>query len=134
MFDNLNITKAYKLQDNITGNDVEIATFNAILVKGSNINIYMNINYPNLYDIHKDNILIAYREFNAEVTALACAMGLAESAFSSERSLLNDLDTIRDEFKEMATQVFNDIIASLGNIQVNPVPSMDHNYFSNNFR
>ena len=30
MFDNLNITKGYELQDNITGNEVEIATFNAI--------------------------------------------------------------------------------------------------------
>ena len=67
MFDNLNITKGYKLQDNITGNEVEIATFNAVLTKGSNINVFMNINYPNLYEVHKNNILIAYREFNAEV-------------------------------------------------------------------
>ncbi len=61
-------------------------------------------------------------------------MGLAESAISTERSLLNNLEPIRAEFKEMAAQVFNDVIASLGNIQVNPVPSMDHNYISNNFR
>ena len=53
MFDNLNITKGYKLQDNITGNEVEIATFNAVLTKGSNINVFMNINYPNLYEVHK---------------------------------------------------------------------------------
>ena len=123
MFDNLNITKAYKLQDNITGNEVEIATFNATLIKGSNINIYMNINYPNLYNIHKDNILIAYRDFNAEVSALACTMGLASS--ETYPSKLNELEPVRAEFKDMAVKVFDEVIKSLGDIQVNPVPVMD---------
>lgn len=123
MFDNLNITKAYKLKDNITGNEVEIATFNAILTKGSNINIFMNINYPNLYEVHKNNILVAYREFNAEVSALACTMGLAEEAHPA--SALMELEPLREEFKDIAVKVFSDVIASLGNIQVNPVPVMD---------
>ena len=125
MFDNLNITKAYKLQDNITGNDVEIATFNAVMTKGSNINIFMNINYPNLYDVHKDNILVAYREFNAEVSALACTMGLASMSNDEKVSVLNELEPLRNEFKEMATQVFSEVIKSLGDIQVNPVPVME---------
>ena len=47
MFDSLNIVKGYKLTDNITGNEVEIATFNAVMVKNSNINVFMNI--PFLY-------------------------------------------------------------------------------------
>lgn len=123
MFDNLNITKGYKLQDNITGNDIEIATFNAVLTKGSNINVFMNINYPNLYEVHKENILIAYREFNAEVSALACTMGLAAEA--SQASTLRELESLREDFKDMAVKVFSDVIASLGNIQVNPVPVMD---------
>lgn len=123
MFDNLSIIKGYKLQDNITGNDVEIATFNAILAKGSNINIFMNVNYPNLYEIHKNNILIAYREFNSEVSALACTMGLATE--SNPTSKLYNLEPLRGEFKDMAVKVFSDVIASLGDIQVNPVPVMD---------
>lgn len=123
MFDNLNIIKGYKLQDNITGNEIEIATFNAILNKGSNINVFMNINYPNLYEVHKNNILIAYREFNAEVSALACTMGLAEEAHQA--SAIRELEPLREEFKDMAVKVFSDIIASLENIQVNPVPVMD---------
>ena len=44
MFDNMNMIKAYKLEDNITGGDVEVATFNAVLNKDSNRNVYMNIN------------------------------------------------------------------------------------------
>ena len=123
MFDNLNIIKGYKLQDNITGNDVEIATFNAVLTKGSNINVFMNINYPNLYEVHKDNILIAYRDFNAEVSALACTMGLATEAHPA--SVMRELEPLREEFKDMAVKVFSDVIASLGDIQVNPVPVMD---------
>lgn len=123
MFDNLNIVKSYKLTDNITGQDVEIATFNANLVKNSNINVYMNINYPKLYETHKDDILIAYREFNAEVTSLACTMGLADA--NDGVSTLSDLEPISTEFKEMATQVFSEVIASLGDVQVNPVPVMD---------
>lgn len=123
MFDNLNIIKAYKLQDNITQNEIEVATFNAVLTKGSNINIFMNINYPNLYEIHKDNILIAYRDFNAEVSSLACTMGLATKI--NQTSVIDSLEPIREEFKEMATKVFSDVINSLSNIQVNPVPIMD---------
>lgn len=130
MFDNLNIVKGYKLQDNITGNDVEIATFNAILIKGSNINIFMNINYPNLYEVHKDNILVAYREFNAEVSALACTMGLASSDSLIESSKLKTFEPLKEEIKEVAIQVFNEVIESLGDIRVNPVPQMEVGYNS----
>lgn len=130
MFDNLNITKGYKLQDNITGNDIEIATFNAVLTKGSNINVFMNINYPNLYEVHKDNILIAYREFNAEVSALACTMGLASSDTLVETSKIKTFEPLREEIKEVAIQVFNDVIESLGDIRVNPVPQMEVGYNS----
>lgn len=130
MFDNLSIVKGYKLQDNITGNDVEIATFNAILIKGSNINIFMNINYPNLYEVHKDNILVAYREFNAEVSALACTMGLASSDTLVETSKLKTFEPLKEEIKEVAIQVFNDVIESLGDIRVNPVPQIDMGYNS----
>lgn len=128
MFDSLNITKGYKIIDNITGYDVEIATFNAVMHKDSNINIYMNINYPNLYNIHKDNILVAYREFNAEVSALACTMGLADSEGLTTASTLKNLEPVREEIKEMAIQVFNDVIASLGDIRVNAVPTMEVGY------
>lgn len=123
MFDSLNVTKAYKLTDNILGNEIEVVTFNAMLVKDSNINIFMNINYPNLYKTNKDEILIAYREFNAEITALACTMGLATQIDTP--NLLSDLKPIQEEFKEMATKIFSNVITSLGDIQVNPVPIME---------
>ena len=128
MFDNLNITKAYKLTDNITGNEVEIATFNAILTKDSNINIFMNINYPNLYGVHKDNILVAYREFNAEVSALACTMGLASSDTLVATTKLKTLEPLKEEIREVVMQIFNDVIESLGDIRVNPVPQIDMGY------
>ena len=130
MFDSLNIVKGYKLTDNITGNEVEIATFNVILIKGSNINIFMNINYPNLYEVHKDNILVAYREFNAEVSALACTMGLASSDTLVETSKLKTFEPLREEIKEVAMKVFNEVIESLGDIRVNPVPQMEIGYNS----
>lgn len=130
MFDNLNIVKGYKLQDNITGNDIEIATFNAILSKGSNINIFMNINYPRLYEVHKEDILIAYREFNAEVSALACTMGLASSDTLVETSKIKTFEPLREEIKEVAMKVFNEVIESLGDIRVNPVPQMEVGYNS----
>ena len=125
MFDNLNIVKAYKITDNVTGNDVEIATFNAVLIKDSNINVYMNINYPKLYSVHKDDILIAYREFNADVSALACTMELANKTNSP--STLELFDDVREDFKVKAKAVFDEVIASLGEIQVNPIPQMDIN-------
>lgn len=122
MFDNLTITKAYKLTDNITGNDVEIATFNARLHKGSNINVYMNINYPNLYTQHKDAILAAYREFNADVASLACTM---ELSLGDNESMLSELAPVQEEFKVKALDIFTQVIESLGDIRVNPVPTME---------
>lgn len=122
MFDNLTIVKAYKLTDNITGNEVEIATFNAMLHKGSNINVYMNINYPNLYAQHKDAILVAYREFNAEVASLACTM---ELALGDDVNMLSELAPIQEEFKAKALDIFTQVIESLGDIRVNPVPVME---------
>ena len=122
MFDSLTITKAYKLIDNITGNEVEIATFNAMLNKGSNINVFMNINYPNLYAQHKDAILVAYKEFNAEVASLACTM---ELSLGDGVSMLSELAPVQEEFKAKALDVFTQVIESLGDIRVNPVPVMD---------
>ena len=125
MFDNMNMIKAYKLEDNITGGDVEVATFNAVLNKDSNINVYMNINYPNLYRKYKEEILDAYREFNAEVTTLAISMGLANT--TNGVSKLNNVE-VRDEINEMVKDVMKQVIESLGDIRVNPVPTMEVGY------
>lgn len=122
MFDNMNIIKTYKITDNITGGDVEVATFNAVLNKDSNINVYMNINYPNLYRKYKEEILDAYREFNAEVTTLAISMGLANP--TSDLLKLNNVE-LRDEINEMVKDVMKQVIESLGDIRVNPVPTME---------
>lgn len=122
MFDNMNMIKAYKITDNITGGDVEVATFNAVLNKNSNINVYMNINYPNLYTKYKEEILDAYREFNAEVTTLAISMGLANP--TSDLLKLNNVE-LRDEINEMVKDVMKQVIESLGDIRVNPVPTME---------
>lgn len=125
MFDNMNMIKAYKITDNITGGDVEVATFNAVLNKDSNINVYMNINYPNLYRKYKEEILDAYREFNAEVTTLAISMGLANT--TSDLLKLNNVE-VRDEINEMVKDVMKQVIESLGDIRVNPVPTMEVGY------
>ena len=125
MFDNMNVIKAYKITDNITGGDVEVATFNAVLNKDSNINVYMNINYPNLYGKNKEEILDAYREFNAEVTTLAISMGLANT--TNGVSKLNNVE-VRDEINEMVKDVMKQVIESLGDIRVNPVPTMEVGY------
>lgn len=123
MFDNMNIIKAYKITDNITGGDVEVATFNAVLNKGSNINIFMNINYPNLYEINKEEILKGYREFNSEVTTLAITMGLADK--TNDVSSLSTLSTLSEDIKKMTMDIMNQVIESLGDIRVNPVPIME---------
>lgn len=123
MFDNMNIIKAYKITDNITGVDVEVATFNAVLNKDSNINIYMNINYPNLYGKYKEEILDAYREFNAEVTTLAISMGLANT--TNDISTLSVLSDLSEDIKNMTMDIMNQVIESLGDIRVNPVPTME---------
>lgn len=127
MFDNMNIIKAFKIHDNINGNDVEVCTFNAMLNKDSGIHINMNINYPKLYSNNKDNILVAYRKFSSDVTALAVTMGLA-TTIETDPSILDNLEGIRTELTSLATDAFKQVIGSLGDIQVNPVPTMDYGY------
>ena len=124
MFDVLNTVKSYKIKDNITGFDVEIATFNANLIKDSNINVYMVINYPELYNTYKEDILSQYREFNAEVTNMAIQMGLA-SVDDGIQTLSRTNDNFNEEVKNIVLDKLTQVIESLGDIRVNPVPTLD---------
>jgi hypothetical protein len=123
MFDNVNLTKAYTLED-LYGNSVEVCTFNATLSRKSGISVNMIINRVELYEKHKDEILISYREFNADLSAIAVTMGLAESV-GAEPSALHDWNDVREEVKTMALEVFTQVIESLGDVVVNPVPMYD---------
>ena len=123
MFDNIQITKAYTLHDNINDSSVEVCTFNATLNKQSGVTQYMNINYPNLYNRNTEEILLAYRKFNAEVSAIAITMNLATEVESV--STLNELEDVKDLLLKHTTEVMNGVIKSLENIQVNPVPMME---------
>lgn len=123
MFDNVNLTKAYTLED-LYGNSVEVCTFNATLNRKSGISVNMVINRVELYEKHKNEILISYREFNADLSAIAVTMGLAESVVA-KASTLNELNDVREEVKTMALEVFTQVIESLGDVVVNPVPVYD---------
>lgn len=123
MFDNVNLTKAYTLDD-LYGNSVEVCTFNANLSRVSGISVNMVINRVELYEKHKGEILISYREFNADLSAIAVTMGLAESV-GAEKSALYELNDVREEVKTMALEVFTQVIESLGDVVVNPVPVYD---------
>lgn len=123
MFDNVNLSKAYTLED-LYGNSVEVCTFNATLSRMSGISVNMIINRVELYEKHKDEILISYREFNADLSAIAVTMGLAESV-GAEKSALYELNDVREEIKTMALEVFTQVIESLGDVVVNPVPMYD---------
>jgi len=120
----MQITKDYVVVDNITQSKIPITTFNATLNKDSGIYMNMNITYPNLYNANKDAILIDYRKFVSDVTALAVTMGLA-TTIETTPSILDDIESIRQELTVIATETFNQVIASLGDIQVNPVPSIE---------
>ena len=51
-------------------------------------------------------------------------MGLAESVVA-KASALNELNDVREEVKIMALEVFTQVIESLGDVVVNPVPMYD---------
>ena len=86
MFDNVNLSKSYTLDD-LYGNSVEVCTFNANLSRVSGISVNMIINRVELYEKHKDEILTSYREFNADLSAIAVTMGLAESVVAKASTL-----------------------------------------------
>lgn len=123
MFDNLNLSKAYTITDNLTGNKVEIAQFNAYLTKGSNITINMNINYPNLYEAHRELILKDYRAFNNDVTALAISMGLAVE-LKEQPSILQDTIKLTEAIKGITAEVLLSAMNTISTIDINEVPEM----------
>ena len=123
MFDNVNLSKSYSLKD-LYDNSIEVCTFNANLSRTSGISVNMVINRVELYEKHKDEILTSYREFNANLSAIAVTMGLAESV-GAEKSELYELNDVREEVKTMALEVFTQVIESLGDVVVNPVPMYD---------
>lgn len=123
MFDNVNLSKSYSLKD-LYDNSIEVCTFNANLSRTSGISVNMVINRVELYEKHKDEILTSYREFNADLSAIAVTMGLAESV-GAEKSTLYELNDVREEVKTMALEVFTQVIESLGDVVVNPVPVYD---------
>ena len=124
MFDNMQITKSYKVLDNINNINIDVCTFNATFNRASGINMNLNIAYPNLYQVKKDEILDSYRSFSAEVTALAVTMGLA-SKIDVENTVLDNLNDLKEELETLAKETFKQVIGSLGNITVNPVPSVE---------
>ena len=123
MFDNVNLSKSYSLKD-LYDNSIEVCTFHANLSRVSRISVNMNINRVELYEKHKDDILTSSREFNADLSAIAVTMGLAESVVA-KASALNELNDVREEVKTMALEVFTQVIESLGDVVVNPVPMYD---------
>ena len=123
MFDNVNLSKSYSLKD-LYDNSIEVCTFNANLSRTSGISVNMVINRVELYEKHKDEILTSYREFNADLSAIAVTMGLAESVVA-KASALNELNDVREEGKTVALEVFTRVIESLGDVVVNPVPLYD---------
>lgn len=128
MFNNIELRKTYSLADDIAGGKIEVATFNATLEKNGGVAMFMNINYPHLYEKKKEEVLVAYRQFCADVAAIGATMGLESLINKEDHSTLKELQPITEEFREMATKVFQEVIGELGNVVVNPVPGVYDRY------
>lgn len=123
MFDNIEIRKAYKLRDNIMGNDIEVCTFNAYIDKNSGLVQNMNIIYPLLYKQNKTEIQEVYKSFIAEAGTLAITMELADKINDDDLMEFND-ESIKANLNTICKEVIDEIIASLNNITINEVPSI----------
>lgn len=123
MFDNIEIRKAYKVRDNIMGNDIEVCTFNAYIDKNSGLVQNMNIIYPLLYKQNKTEIQEVYKSFIAEAGTLAITMELADKINDADLMEFND-ESIKANLNTICKEVIDEIIASLNNITINEVPSI----------
>lgn len=109
MFDNIKITKSYKIKDSKNEGDIEICAFNAYLDVCSGITQDLNITYPILYKENKEDILQSYREFSAEVDSIAADMGLVYNE-EINNSMLYNLKPLTQDFKIMINAIIKDII------------------------
>ncbi|WP_394862464.1 hypothetical protein [Paraclostridium bifermentans] len=109
MFDNIKITKSYKIKDSKNEGDIEICAFNVYLDICSGITQDLNITYPILYKENKKDILQSYREFSAEVDSIAADMGLGHNE-EINNSMLYNLKPLTEDFKFMINTVIKDII------------------------
>lgn len=143
MFDYTKINKAYKIQDNITGNNVEVVNFNATIGVDIGVMTEVNISYPNLYNNNLAEITEAYKTFQADVYALAVAMnvvhdGILDTLPPSDGSTTNpankslrnksaliQLNPITDVLREEAKKVMDEILQSLDKVEVNTVPKIN---------
>lgn len=123
MFDNIEIRKAYKVKDNITGHDIEVCTFNAYIDKNSGLVQNMNIMYPLLYKQNKTEIQEMYTTFIAELGTLAITMGLADKINDDELMEFN-AELIKADLNIICKEVMSEIISSLDNVTINEVPSI----------
>lgn len=117
-FDNVNVSKGFKLTDSITDQEIEIATFNAVMIKDSNINIFMNVNNKNLYLKYKNDILNAYADFNAEIAALGLTMNLTSEA-AAAGSDLKEYESYNQALYDQGVQFMKNIIKSIVENDVN---------------
>ena len=123
MFDNIEIRKAYKVRDNIRGNDIEVCTFNPYIDKNSGLVQNMNIIYPLLYKQNKTEIQEVDNSFIAEAGTLAITMELADKINDDDLMEFND-ESIKANLNTICKEVIDEIIASLNNITINEVPSI----------
>lgn len=123
MFDNIEIRKAYKVKDNITGHDIEVCTFNAYIDKNSGLVQNMNIMYPLLYEQNKIEIQKIYITFIEEIGTLAIKMGLADKIKDDELMEFN-AESIKVNLNIICKEVMSEIMSSLDNVTINAVPSI----------
>lgn len=123
MFENIEIRKAYKIKDNITGHDIEVCTFNAYIDKNSGLVQNMNIIYPLLYKQNKTEIQEMYTAFIAEVGTLAITIGLADKINDDDLIEFN-AELIKADLNIICKEVMSEIASSLDNVTINAVPSI----------
>lgn len=123
MFDNIEIRKAYKVKDNITGYDIEVCTFNACIDKNSGLIQNVNIIYPLLYKQNKTEIQEMYTAFIEELGTLVITMGLADK-IKDDGLMEFNAGLIEADLNTICKEVMYEIISSLDNVTINEAPSI----------
>lgn len=135
MFDNLEVRKGFYLEDTITGNKIEVCTFNGIVNVESGMTLNVNINYPNLYKAHTQVITEQYMNFMAEVTSMAVTMGISTVVVGN--STLEEYKEVTEECKMIVKDLITDVINNLkdeNHTAVNDMTNMVDQYAPVNYR
>lgn len=131
-FDDIKTMKGWYWQDPVTGQPMEVVTFNGEITRWDSISFNMRINYPELYGKNIESITKSYKEFISDLFECSLKMSMVSGNTSIEDIDLFEKDQTKSEkvmdavVEKMTSKLktaLDSIKTNINEVEFNPVTS-----------